>query len=355
MTEQLDLFDSLTAETAPPKPAVPDTFTAAPRATTPAPRARQAVGPGPQPQRASMPHPSEGVHRRAMTIAEDVAAAWFKQHGSHRIERPIGLVAALTLVRQKDSNGPDLAQQILTQQPRQLLSMYREIWSVQWIQRPDLIDRARILHEWLNDDVDDQHLHLIRRVTETALKRGLLTLTGHADPYRRSETDVLSPLIMMTRSHGAQQGLGEYHTPAPVADAMAEAVVHGLSAELANTVKPPKAGEHIHDPASGTGGLIRSAAQSIRHRGLDPHDFQWSMVDIDPIAAACAAVNAIVWDLGPRVTVACDNSLANPNAVKDAMREARAVFEHRDSVVGCARIVAAVRQTQRLFEGATAA
>ncbi|MEU9777162.1 N-6 DNA methylase [Streptomyces sp. NPDC047968] len=355
MPEQLDLFASLAAGTEPPKPAVPDTFTAAPRATAPAPRARQSTGPAPRPERVSMPHPSEGAHRRAMSIAEDVAAAWFKQHGSHRIEMPIGLVAALTLVRQKDESGPDLAQQILAQQPRQLLVMYRDIWATHWMQRPDLIDRARILHDWLNGDVDEQHLHLIRRVTETALKRGLLTLTGHADPYHRSETDILSPLIMMMRSHGAQQGLGEYHTPAPVADAMAEAVLHGLSVELTNIVKSPEAGEHIHDPASGTGGLIRSAAQSIRHRGLNPHHFQWSMVDVDPIAAACAAVNAIVWDLGPRVTVACDDSLANPNAVQDAMREARAVFEHRDSVISCARILAAARKTQQVLEEVTAA
>lgn len=76
------------------------------------------------------------------------------------------------------------------------------------------------------------------------------------------------------------------------------------------------------------------------------------MVDIDPIAAACCAVNAMVWKLGPRVTVACADTLANPNAVVDAMKEARAVFEHRDEVVGKARIIAALRQAEHLMEPA---
>ncbi len=332
---------------------MPDTFTA-PRAAAPAPTTapRRALRAG----RTSLPRRSdEAAHSRALNIAEDVAAAWHKQHGGHRIEIPIGIVAALTLVRQKDKDGPDLARQILAQSPQELLTMYREIWAAHWMQRPDLIDRARILHDWLNDDVDEQHLHLIRRVTETALKHGLLTLTGHADAYLRSQADTLSPLIMTLRSHGAQQGLGEYHTPAPVADTLAEAAMHGLAADLANTVKPPQVGEHIHDPASGTGGLIRSAAQAVRQQGLDPSDFRWSMVDIDPIAAACAAVNAIVWGLGPQVVVACDNSLTNPRAVEDARQQARAVFEHRDNVVGRASMIAAVRQAQLLLEKAVAA
>ncbi|MEV6840265.1 hypothetical protein AB0N17_38205 [Streptomyces sp. NPDC051133] len=76
------------------------------------------------------------------------------------------------------------------------------------------------------------------------------------------------------------------------------------------------------------------------------------MVDIDQIAASCAAVNSIIWQLGPRVTVACADTLANPNAVEDAMKEARAVFDHRDEVLGKARIIAALRQAEHLMEQA---
>ncbi|WP_373298070.1 N-6 DNA methylase [Streptomyces abikoensis] len=59
--------------------------------------------------------------------------------------------------------------------------------------------------------------------------------------------------------------------------------------------KEPRPGEHVHEPACGSGGLLRAAAQGMRERGLDPASVHWSGVDIDQIAAACTAVNAIVW------------------------------------------------------------
>ncbi|MGG2460509.1 N-6 DNA methylase [Streptomyces sp. RGM 3693] len=289
-------------------------------------------------------------HQRALEIGEAVAERWHNRHGGTAIEVPIGVVAALALIREKDPNGPDLKGQILAQDGPQMIAMLREIWSMHWMHRPDLIDRARILHEWLNDDVDEYRMHAVRAVAETALKRGLFDLTAHEDPFLRSATDALSPVMMCLRSHGARQGLGEYHTPAPVADAMANMLAAGQVMEINLLVNEPKAGAHIHDPTAGSGGLLRAAAQHLRERGHEPADFQWSMVDIDQIAAACASVNAIIWQLGPRVTVACADSLANPNAVEDAMKEARAVFEHRDEVLGKAQIVATIRRTQQMME-----
>ncbi|MEU3742932.1 N-6 DNA methylase [Streptomyces sp. NPDC032198] len=265
---------------------------------------------------------------------------------------PVGVVAALTLVREKDPTGPDLKSQILAQDGPQLIGMLREIWSLHWMHRPDLIERARILHEWLNDDVDEYRMQAVGAVTETALKRGLFDLTAHEDPFLRSATDILSPVMTSLRSHGARQGLGEYHTPAPVAEAIAEAMNLNSIADAGLDATPPKGGEHIHDPCAGSGGLLRAAAQNLRERGQDPAGFQWSMVDIDPIAAACCAVNAMVWELGPRVTVACADSLTNPDAVTEAMAEARAVFEHRDAVLDRARIIAALRQAEHLMDQA---
>jgi hypothetical protein len=292
-------------------------------------------------------------HALALEIGEAVAGTWHTQHGGQAIETPIGVIAALALVRQKDPNGPDLKAQILSLDGPQLIGMLREIWSLHWMHRPDLIDRARILHEWLNDEVDEHRMYMVRAVTKTALERGLLDLTAHEDPFVRSATDVLSPAMMCLRSHGARQGLGEYHTPASVADSMASFTL-AEAMRSGDLLKDAKGGEHIHDPACGSGGLLRSAAQSLRERGLDPADFQWSMCDVDEIAAACAAVNAIIWGLGPRVTVACDNSLANPNAIEDAWKQARSVIEHRDEVLGKARVIAAVRQAQHLLEQTTA-
>ncbi|MGW6021306.1 N-6 DNA methylase [Streptomyces sp. NPDC055099] len=344
MTQQLDLFAEIAAD---PEP-IPATFTAPPKPahsapSTPPKLAQPAV---PSVSRARHPHPVRDPHRRAMEIGEAVAERWHNRHGGTAIEVPVGVVAALTLIREKDRNGPDLKAQILAQDGPQMIEMLREIWSTHWMHRPDLIDRARILHEWLNDDVDEYRVQAVRAIAETALNRGLFGLTAHEDPFLRSATDVLSPVMTFLRSHGARQGLGEYHTPDPVAEALAHGTIIDITDENLRTLK---GGEHIHDPAAGSGGLLRAAAQRMREFGMDPADHRWSMVDIDEIAAACAAVNAIVFGLGQRVTVACANSLANPNAVEDAMKEARAVFEHRDEVLGKARIIAALRQAEHLM------
>ncbi|MEU1015392.1 N-6 DNA methylase [Streptomyces sp. NPDC005898] len=355
MTQQLDLFADLASDPAP----VPATFAAPPKPQAvkqaPRPKAVPTIEPSPQqPRRSSGPRPVREPHRRALEIGEAVAARWHNLHGGTAIEVPIGVVAALCLIRQKDLQGPDLKEQILNQDGPQLICMLREIWSTHWLHRPDLIDRARILHEWLNDDVDRHREHAVRAITETALRQGLLDLTGHEDPYLRSATDVLSPVMTSMRSHGAQKGLGEYHTPAPIAEALSEMITLENLADFKLALLPPKQGMHLHDPCAGSGGLLRAAAQRIREHGADPKNFQWSMVDIDPIAAACAAVNAIVWELGPRVTVACADALANPKAVEDAMKEARAVFEHRDEVFGKASAIAGIRKMQRLLESIAA-
>lgn len=352
---QLDLFAELAdqgTETAP----VPATFAAAPKppASPPpaAPPTRPQQAGSARVRRSGRPLPVREPHRRALEIGEAVAARWHNRHGGTAIEVPIGVVAALCLIRERDPNGPDLRGQILALDGPQLLEMLREIWSMHWLHRPDLIDRARILHEWLNDDVDAYRTEAVRAVTETALRRGLFDLTAHEDPFLRSATDVLSPVMTNLRSHGARQGLGEYHTPPAVSEAMSEALLQEVATDINLTAKEPKVDEHIHDPCAGSGGMLRAAAQHIRERGLDPAEFRWSMVDIDPIAAACAAVNAIVWELGPKVTVACADSLANPNAVEDAMKQAQAVFEHRDEMLGKAQIISAIRRTQHLVEQA---
>ncbi|MFE2527465.1 N-6 DNA methylase [Streptomyces sp. NPDC059382] len=342
MSLQLDLFASADPEPAP----APATFTAAtprparPRATatTTAPR---------ESDRRPRPASSHDLHAKAFALGEAVTNAWHRAHGGSDIAVPIGLVAALALIRQRDAAGPSLQAQILGLDGVEMIEMYRQIWAQHWAHRPDLIDRARVLHEWLNDTKtpDKDRVYAVRCVTRAALKGGILDLTGHPDPYERAQTDVLSHVMMLLRSNSAQQGLGEYHTPPPVADTIAE-----ISLGATWALKEPEAGQHIHDPAGGSGGLLRAAAQMLRHRGFDPADFQWSMVDIDQIAAACASVNMIVWGMGERVTVACDDALANPRAVEDAMAHARAVIAHRDEVLGKAKIVAALRRMQGLVE-----
>ncbi|CAM5314953.1 N-6 DNA methylase [Streptomyces abikoensis] len=338
---QLDLFAEFSTPAEPLRPTktpIPATFTnAVPAPPTPATRVRTL-----------RPRLPGNPHEKAQEIGEAVAAVWHKQHGGTAIEVPIGIVAALALVHVKDPKGPSLIGQILAQTDDELIQMYREIWAGHWMQRPDLIERARILHEWLDDSPHDKHrLSMVRAVTRAALKAGILDLTGHADPFFRSAADVLSPTMTALRSLGAQKGLGEYHTPPALTDCIAEAMIGEISVAVqADALGKLQPGEHIHDPACGSGGMLRAAGQAVRERGVEPASMRWSGVDIDSIAAACAAVNFIVYELGPHSTVACADALARPNAVEGAMVEARAVVEHRDRMLRMAAMLRGIRLAQ---------
>ncbi|MFH8635550.1 N-6 DNA methylase [Streptomyces goshikiensis] len=346
MPLQLDLFASADPMPAPaPAPALATFTAAAPRVTRP--KVATTITPPRESDRRPRPARSHDLHSKAFALGEAVTDAWHRAQGGSDIAVPIGVVAALALIRQRDAAGPSLQAQILGLDGVELIEMYRQIWAQHWAYRPDLIDRARVLHEWLNDTKapDKNRVYAVQCVTRAALRGNILDLTGHPDPYERAHTDVLSHVMMLLRSNSARQGLGEYHTPPPVADTIAAVSLGAIWA-----TKDPEAGQHIHDPAGGSGGLLRAAAQMLRQRGFDPADFQWSMVDVDPIAAACGAVNMIVWAMGMRVTVACDNALSNARAVEDAMAHARAVIAHRDEMLGKAKIIAALRRTQGLLE-----
>jgi hypothetical protein len=257
-------------------------------------------------------------HRQAGEVAENVIAAWFSHYGGTRIDVPLGTIAALSLLRE-----PLVSDWLLTLEPPQLPSLLREIWGVQWWARPDLIEVARPLHDWIEENPDEHQLRAVQAVIHTAIYNGLFDLTADDDPYERSEADVLSPLLTALRHKSDKKWRGEYHTPPSVTDLMAEILVlqddHGTT---------------IREPALGSGSMFRSVAQTLRFRGLNPHAYTWLGNDIDPLATACAAVNAIVWDLGPRTVIWCADSLATRDAsLSQALAEREAVIKHRNAVV----------------------
>ncbi|MER6408998.1 N-6 DNA methylase [Streptomyces viridosporus] len=210
-----------------------------------------------------------------------------------------------------------------------------------WARRPDLGARMAPLMGWLTEDGVQEKAHAVRRVTETALRHGILQLTGSPDPCHRSGTDVMSWTITSLRSHGARQGLGEYHTPPELCEAMAALLVGD---------EPPQKGRRFHEPAGGTGGMFRALAQHLRRLHLDPADYVWALNELEPIAAAGAAVNAIVWGLGPNVVIACGDSLARGDLQERAVRERRALFEERDRILARTAMVEAVREARALAE-----
>ncbi|MGC9539948.1 N-6 DNA methylase [Streptomyces sp. UG1] len=258
--------------------------------------------------------------RHASDIAENVIGAWFSHYGGNRVDVPLGTIAGLTFIRE-----PLIADWLLTLEPAQLPPLLREIWGVQWMIRPDLIEVARPLHGWVEEDPDEYQLKAVQAVIHTAVRKGLFDLTAREDPYYRSQADVLSPLLTGLRHKSDKKWRGEYHTPACVSDLMAHILID------TNRCEP---GMSVRDPAIGSGGMFRSVAQQLRELGLDPHDFSWFGNDIDPLATACAAVNAILWDLGPKVAIWCGDSLADDGtAVDQALAERAAVIQHRNTVV----------------------
>ncbi|MGW3031153.1 N-6 DNA methylase [Streptomyces sp. NPDC001178] len=282
-------------------------------------------------------------HEHARKIAENVIDAWYQSHGGSSIDVPLGTVAALALLRQPEGTGNGLADWIMAREPHELPQLFKEIYLGYWIKRPDLIDRAVRLHDWAwNPDPDAHQLQAVQAVTHRALNQGLLDLTGHDDPYMRAETDVLSPLLTGLRHKSDKKWRGEYHTPPGVTDLLANMLVDKDFAQ------PDLA---IREPAVGSGTMLRSVAQRLRDLGLNPHDYLWYGNDIDALAAACAAVNAIIWDLGPKCFIGCADSLAlEDGGYAKTLAEAKDSFEQRDRYVDTANTIVASRRAFRLVD-----
>lgn len=280
-------------------------------------------------------------HEHASKIAETVLDAWYQSFGGSSIDVPLGTVAGLSLLR----NIPGLADWVLNLTPEQLPQLFKEIYLGHWLKRPDLINRAIRLHDWAwNPEPDKQQLRAVHAVTRAAINTGLMDLTGHDDVWRRSEADVLSPLLTGLRHKSDKKWRGEYHTPACVTDLMANITVDK------DHIQP---GMSFLEPAVGSGTMFRSLAVRLRELGFNPHDFRWYGNDIDSLSAACAAVNAIVWDLGPRCLIGCADSLAPDDDYENTRTEALDAFEQRDRYLDTAHSLVAVRRAFDLVERLT--
>jgi hypothetical protein len=339
---QFDLFTMAPGAVPPQLPTLPKPTPATTRPAKPRPVADAA--PAIFAMATAQPRKKAGASRRStplppLRLAERVASAWHNHHGGSDIAIPVGVVAALALVRQRDPDGADLADQLLALDPGQLLDVLREIWTCQWFAHPYLMEIARPLHEWLNSEHDPEP-HVVKgvqAVAHAALNAGQLAITGDADPALRCQADLLGPVLTEFRSKSAREGLGAFYTPGPVADMMARMLF------TPETLQP---GQWISDPAAGTGGMLRAVALMMREHDANPHDFGWSMGDIDATAAACAAVNALVWDLGPNVLIDVGNSLAPDAGVERAFEHRKAVMAHHEHVMSLVSMAAAVHRAR---------
>lgn len=191
-------------------------------------------------------------------------------------------------------------------------------WNSFWTYDPDLTEAARPLHDWLSHPTETD----IRGLSDYArilVRAGLLEYCS--DIARAESDDILGLLITRMRSYSERQSTGEFFTPAVAANHMGEL--------LFSTDRKP--GDLILEAAAGTGTMARAAAATMRFLHTNPAEYRWWLNDLDPLNAACCAVNAQLWRLGRQVTVSCGDALNHPGLLEEAVQEraGRAMAEQR--------------------------
>ncbi|MFF2228669.1 N-6 DNA methylase [Streptomyces globisporus] len=283
--------------------------------------------------------------RDGAAFGEAVADAWYSC-GSDRLDIPLGVVAALALHPAKSPNAAHasgLANLIAAQPAHTLVKNYARIYAATWLARPDLMDVATTILRWTEEDLSEDEMRGVSAATQAALRFGVLQHTGDSNPSGRANIDLLSWTITHLRHHSSRKGLGEYHTPPDVTALMAPLL-------LDHSATSPEPGHVFNEPTAGTGGMFRSIAQDLRGRGLDPHAYGWVMQELNPTAAACAAVNAVIWDLGPEAVVVVGDILSEGNLGQEALAHQREMHDFRNTMHDLAAFALAIDTTRRLVD-----
>ncbi len=271
------------------------------------------------------PADPRGVVQR---VTEAVSQIWHRSPPAvaGRIEVPLSVVAALSLVTPANPHDGTGAAASLRAMPAGVFaSLLRGVWRSYVNLRPDLTPRAYPLFSWLfTDDIPDRLLEAAQNTAHAAVAAGLLQVTG---TDARHEVDLLGVLLTEFRSESARKGHAQVYTPTDVAQVMADML--GLD-DIA-------VGGSVHEPAAGTGGMLRAAAQAMRRAGRDPATMRWVAVDIDELAVACMAVNVHLWGLGTDVLLGVGNPLTDD-------WQARAEGERAE----CIELAASIQQYKRM-------
>ena len=268
---------------------------------------------------------------RARRVAERVAEAWYSHQGTSNSDIAVGVVAALALTDRADPAGPDPAKMLLGSDDQEIVQMLSEIWSMFWITRPELARLVGPFASWVNDDpLHDSYVKSIAHVARAAAKAGLLDL-AHSGSLL--DTDIIGMTYINMRSDSAKQARGEFYSPPNLCLMMAEMII-------GRDMEP---GQSIAEPAAGTGGMVRAAAEVIREQGMDPGDFWWVLNDISPVAVAGLAVNCHLWGIGRQVVIGVADTLREPDWPERAWREQQQVTAERDEQMKPARSLALLR------------
>ncbi|WP_344971222.1 N-6 DNA methylase [Salinactinospora qingdaonensis] len=243
--------------------------------------------------------PAGPPHQHATTIAEAVDDVWHDAHGHGELEVPVSVVAALALLAPPAQQRDEVAGELIAMDADRFATFMRTQWAIFVNARPDLVNRVwPLMRPWHGErPLGDLATRAAKRVAGVALQRAQLHLTGDAD--LRGSTDLLGKVLTLLRGPKAAQARGQFYTPTSVTDT------------IARLLGPPQEGQTVHEPAAGSGGMLRAAAQAMREHGRDPATVTWIAVDIDEEAIACLAVNVVLWGLGPRVLLGVGDSLSH--------------------------------------------
>lgn len=235
--------------------------------------------------------------QHAHHIAERVDQTWRARYAGDETV-PLSVVAALTLLGPADTQGPDPGVRLSAASAAQITQTITDAWHLFCQMRPDLAYRVLPLIEWTSTkERRDNHMHGAAAVAQTAVKAGLLELAGHAE--RRRRADVLGAVLTALRTRAAKGRAGQFFTPPELARLDAAMCVNG----------DPRPGTGFYEPAAGTGTMLLGTARVLRERGLDPASMTWAALDLDPVVAACLAVNVHTWGLGANVLIGCGEGL----------------------------------------------
>ncbi|MEU6719878.1 N-6 DNA methylase [Nonomuraea sp. NPDC046802] len=266
-------------------------------------------------------------------VAGAAVEAWWRASGDNDIAIPLGVVAALTLVRRPA--GYDFEEFILKSTREEFIAVLNELWTMFAVTRPELFIRvATPFFRWLEDEETTENRRAAAHATgRAAVRAGLFQIAGTSE--KAIEGDVLGLVYQELRHAKARKEGGDFFTPSDAADLGASLKLKDLS-----EIRP---GMSFLDDQGGTGGMLRATAKILRDNGLDPREMWWYGNDVDPVAVAAMAVNVHVWDLGNQVILGVANILTEPDWYKRAAAEQDRASRYRNMRLAAARSLAMER------------
>lgn len=272
--------------------------------------------------------------RHAVDIAQAVDVAWNRSNHSGRRDVALSVVSALALLNQRDPDSSDLAEQLCAQNAEEFARTLREIYTAVINSRPDLTHLIFPLLQWVFDDPEPALQRAAKQVADGALHARQLDLTG---TERRYDTDLLGVVLTLLKSDSAGKANAQIYTPMPLADMMAR-------------MTPPEERSSVCDPAVGTGGLLRAAAQAMRELDRDPTTVTWYGADVDDLAIAACAVNSLIWGLGPRIVLCVANTLSEGDWARRAEAQRAEILQVIERIRRHKLMIHAVRTAQQLTD-----